>query len=127
MIKHTIREFRPNEIFASQWIDLLMRHSMKSTKDNDLWAEPTLTELIDNNKVILENRIKLETISRFVDMLKVSEKHEKYVKLLRALINCDGEAVIQNQEEITNQILCDPETKILLLLPIRNFKDKIQI
>jgi len=30
-------------------------------------------------------------------MLK-EHKHEKYVKILRALINCDGKAIVSNQE-----------------------------
>lgn len=59
-------------------------------------AEQTLTELVDNNTDILENRITEETISRFIDVIINSEKHEKYVKLLRALINCDGMPIVKN-------------------------------
>ena len=49
LIKHIIREYRPNEVYASQWIDLLMFHSMKSNENVDLCVYDTLTELIDNN------------------------------------------------------------------------------
>jgi len=63
---------------------------MQSTSENNLYAEQTLTELVDNNTDILENRITEETIARFIDVIVKSQKHEKYVKLLRALINCDG-------------------------------------
>jgi len=32
--------------------------AMQSTSNSDIFAENTLTELIDNNKVVLENKIK---------------------------------------------------------------------
>jgi len=69
---------------------------MQSTAEANLMAEQTLTELVDNNTDILENRITEETISRFIDVIINSEKHEKYVKLLRALINCDGMPIVKN-------------------------------
>ena len=71
LIKHIIREYRPNELYASQWIELFMSHAIFCDKENYLFAEPTLTELIDNNQRILESRIKRETISRFMDMLVI--------------------------------------------------------
>jgi len=42
---------------------------MKSDEENDLCAQDTLTELIDNNKQILENRIKKDSISDFLNLL----------------------------------------------------------
>lgn len=58
----------------------------------DILAEPTLTELIDNNEIILKNKIDRKIIERFVNLL-ISERSIKYIKLLRALINCDGKAM----------------------------------
>jgi hypothetical protein len=92
---------------------------MKSTEDNNMMAEPTLTELVDNNVFILENRISEETISHFIQVIVESEKHEKYVKLLRALVNCEGTASVDNQENITKLILEDPENRENLLMPLR--------
>lgn len=48
----------------------------------------TLTELIDNNKKILE-RIDEATIKKFLKMLN-DEQEDKYVKLVRALVLCNG-------------------------------------
>ncbi len=90
------RDERPNEIFASQWLDLFMRQSMESTEDNNLCAEPTLTELVDNNTDILKNRITEDTINRFIEVIVKAEKHAKYVNLLIALVNCEGEAIVDN-------------------------------
>ena len=55
----------------------------------DIGAEETLTELIDNNKKILEYKITDDTVEKFVQMLSKTQK-DKYVKLLRALTICDG-------------------------------------
>ena len=52
-------------------------------------------------------------------MLLLLEKHAKYVKLLRALINCDGEAIVQNQEEITKLILGDSDTSKKLIFKLK--------
>ena len=127
LIKHTIREYRPNELYASQWVDLFMMHAMQCDQENDLFAEPTLTELIDNNKVVLENRIQRETISSFVEMLTDREKHQKYVNILRALVNCDGEAVVSNQGEISRLLLDNEQTKSALIFNLRKANGRIEI
>ena len=59
-------------------------------------AEPTLIELIDNNKYVLENKIKDTMITRFLDLMMKNNKI-KYIKLLRVIINCDGHAITKNQ------------------------------
>jgi len=61
---------------------------MLTDNDSDIGAEEALTELIDNNKRILESKIHEETIIKFVKMLR-EEKEDKYVKLLRAIVVCD--------------------------------------
>ena len=47
-----------------------MNHSINTDQVTNLYAEATLEELIDNNKRILETRIKKETIDDFVESLK---------------------------------------------------------
>jgi hypothetical protein len=42
---------------------------MQSDEENDLKAQETLTELIDNNRQILESRIKKSIIGEFLDLL----------------------------------------------------------
>jgi hypothetical protein len=74
LIKHIIREYRPNELYGSQWLNLMMMHAMNCEDENDIEAEPTLTELIDNNTDVLENRIQQGTIIRFIDALLGDDK-----------------------------------------------------
>ena len=83
-----------------------MWHAMEINGDkNDIGAEPTLTELIDNNTDVLENRIPPQTIQRFVNCLLEGKKDAKYVKLLTALVNNEGEAVINNQKQVCEKLL----------------------
>lgn len=111
LIKMTIKEYRPNELYMSQWIELLMNQAMN--KDSSPEAGDTLTELIDNNRFVLENKISKETIDKFVVEL-VKTKDVKYINLLKALINCDGEAMVGNQSEISNKILKNGDTADLI-------------
>ena len=73
-----------------------MKHTLLTDKRNDLLSEPTLTELIDNNKLILETGISKETICNLINMITVQEKHSKYINILRALINCNNHAIVGN-------------------------------
>ena len=77
----TIKEYRPNEIYASQWLYLLIHQAKLTSDECDIGAEETLTELIDNNRKILETKISTETISVFLEML-LAEKDGKYAKLV---------------------------------------------
>ena len=67
---------------------------MNTDLKNELKSESTLTELIDNNKFILNNKIKKTAINKFIELLV--QQHEKYVNILKALVNCDGEAMLNN-------------------------------
>jgi len=50
--------------------------------------------------------------------LLISEKSAKYIKLLRALINCDGKAMKMNQELIVDLLLVKNPDKLGLLNPL---------
>jgi len=71
-------------------------------------AEDTLTELIDNNKKILETRIKYKTRAKFMKALMKRPK-EKYVNLLRALSTCDGIAMKNSQNDISAMLLSNED------------------
>ena len=95
-----------------------MSQALASDQKNDIKAEATLTELIDNNKRILDSRIDKDIITKFVHTL-IERKHEKFVKLLQALIVCDGEAVLKNQTETSKQIFGDENIYKELIFNIR--------
>ena len=129
LIKHAIKEFRPNEIYASQWLDLFLKQTMLTNNENNIYADTTLIELIDNNRRILEAKIKSETIEDFIELLMNQELHEKYVKLLSALTTCDGQAMVTNQQEISKIIFDSDENKVVktLIFPIEMKDYKLYI
>jgi hypothetical protein len=43
----------------------------------DILAEPTLTELIDNNKIVLESKIDKSVIENFVNTFSFKSKKQK--------------------------------------------------
>lgn len=47
-----------------------MVHVMNTDLENELLSEKTLTELIDNNELILQNKIKPDAINAFIFLLK---------------------------------------------------------
>ncbi len=77
---------------------------MKTTELSNIWAEATLTELIDNNNQVLETKIKSSTLENFIELLLYDCLHEKYVQLIRAVITSNGEPIAQNQIEMSNLI-----------------------
>ena len=110
-IRHGIAEYRSNELYASQWLSLILDHAMKTRGYNDIKAGATLTELIDNNKKILENRISCDIIERFIEFLRVWDKDSKYITILRAITICDGHPMTHNQKLLSEFILIDKRTR----------------
>ena len=64
-------------------------------KGVDTKGAKTLTELIDNNLVILSKKIFKENIKNFLELIK-KDIDKKYVNLLRALCTCNGQPVFFN-------------------------------
>ncbi len=58
-------------------------------------AEYTLTELIDNNKKVLDLKINESIILDFVKLM-LENKQTKFVNLVRAVSVCNGVAIMFN-------------------------------
>lgn len=98
----------------SQWISLLMEQAMYEDPYYDIGAGEALTELIDNNQLVLETKIQPEMIQLFVE--EVLRVHDvKYLNLMRALVNCNGSAMVASQNEISLKLL--KEENLNLLIP----------
>lgn len=68
-IRYSIAEYRPNELYASQWLGLFIDDTFKNNSNVLDKAESTLKELIDNNEKILNTRITKDIISKFIMFL----------------------------------------------------------
>ena len=101
-IKAIIREFRPNELYASQWLDMMIDFALNDQRDK-LSSKETLTELIDNNEKILRTQITDAIIEKFVEHLAAS-CDEKSVSILRAMCICNGQPVARNQLKIVQRL-----------------------
>ena len=105
-IRCSIMKYRPNELYSSQWLNLLIEYSLSSL-DDSIGANSTLTELIDNNERILEAQIKKGTIDKFVYNLIESRGNKKYIDILRAVCICNGKPIEANQKILSEIILKD--------------------
>jgi hypothetical protein len=117
-LRYGIKEFRPNELYGSQWLNFITDQALQTKEQNDIKAGQTLTELIDNNQRILEHRIKKDTIYRFIDFLVEKDKDEKFLLILRAICICDDRPMLENQKEISTKMLVVKETQEALLFNI---------
>ena len=110
LIKFAIRNCPQNEVYAAQWLELFIHQTLSTSEHSNIYAGFTLKELIDNNRNILENRISLETTTKFIENLKAPKPHKRFIILLRSLAVCDGEPLIGNQETISRLIFLDENT-----------------
>jgi hypothetical protein len=93
-------EYRPNELYCSQWLGFLIEDTFKNASEVVDKVENTLKELLDNNQVILEKTITDNIIHKFVEYLAKDPK-AKYIELLNVMIICNGEPILINQKRIT--------------------------
>ena len=70
VIDQVIRQNYSNELYAAQWINMMINQSIFTDDENDIGSEEALTQLIINNKRILDTRIKDNTASKFVQMVE---------------------------------------------------------
>jgi hypothetical protein len=118
-LRKGIEEYRPNELWSSQWLQVIIQQSLNFTKECDIEADKTMKELIDNNRAILTTRITDRIVTKCIEALKKSkERDDKYISILRALCICNGKAIIQNQKLLTIEIVVedseDPRTALLI-------------
>ena len=66
---------------------------MSTNEDNDFGVEQTITELLTNNKELLDKQITKKNIENFIYQCKNQKKSERFINLLLALCSVDGEAV----------------------------------
>lgn len=65
-LKDSILQNRTNQIYLSQWIRIIIEHSIQSNTLNDINSGKVLSELINNNRSILEMRINESIIDVYV-------------------------------------------------------------
>jgi hypothetical protein len=92
---------------------------MITSEENNFMAESTITELLTNNKVLLDKQITRETIKNFIDLCKYQKKNERFLNLLAALCSCNGDAITSNQDDICDILLEDEDNKESLVIKMK--------
>ena len=105
ILKHTVKDNNQNKNYVAQWIDLFFKQAMVTTDKNTFYAELTITELLTNNKQLLDTQIEESTIKSLIDLCLKQPKHERFLKMLSTLCQCDGEAIVSNQDGIYDAVL----------------------
>lgn len=125
-LRNVIMEYRPNELYASQWLGFLIEDVFNNHSNVLDESRKTLKELYDNNQRVLETRIDMDTIFKFVYFL-AENKHPKYFDFFDALIICNGKPIVINQNRIARIILDDDYMKSKLVLSISGVPKSSQV
>lgn len=118
-LRNAIMEYRPNELYASQWLGFLIEDVFNNHSSVLDESRKTLKELYDNNERVLETRIDMDTIFKFVYFL-AENKHPKYFDFFDALIICNDKPIVINQNRIARIILDDDYMKSKLVLTLNS-------
>jgi len=70
LLKLIVRDYRTNELYTAQWINLFFHHATQTPEDNVLGVEETLMAMVTENKKLLEIQITPEIIQVFIDLSK---------------------------------------------------------
>lgn len=96
ILKLCSKESDHNKFYVAQWISHFFQQSMMTSEQNNLFAQQTISELLLNNKHLLDKQINTSTIKNIVQRCLDSEKNQMFLSLLSALCQCNGEAITSN-------------------------------
>lgn len=127
-LRNVIMEYRPNELYASQWLGFLIEDVFNNHSNVLEESRKTLKELYDNNKRVLETRIDMDTIYKFVYFL-AENKQPKYFDFFDALIICNDTPIVINQNRIARIILDDDyiKSKLVLMISPQTKSNQVQV
>jgi hypothetical protein len=100
---------------------------MKTTEANSFGAENTISEVLANNKLLLDTQIEPSTIISLIDLCLTQPKHERFLNLLSGICSCNGEAISANQDNIVITIMDNPATKQAMLFPIVVYNEQLMV
>jgi hypothetical protein len=92
ILKFTVQNNPRNEIYVSQWFQLILEHTLECKESNNLLAEATLISLISNNRQLIEENIDEEIIQKIVKAL-YTRKSKTYIRVLKAFLSVNNKAI----------------------------------
>ena len=118
LVRLAAKDNRVNELYCAQWMGLFLSHAEKSTQNEHLHPEDTLTEILSDNRRLLERQLRPRLIHKFVNLLRKG-RDEKYAKLITTLCTCQGNAITRNQNTICDIIASDPAFTDFMMVKVR--------
>lgn len=114
-------------MYASQWIGLFLHHVLRANDDSAVGADDFITQLCDENDIILEKMITTQLIEEFVKETDKGREAPRLLSLLRALCASQNKPIIQNQLDVVTILVENEEAKQKLLMPIKRIKKRYPI
>eukprot|EP01135_Chromosphaera_perkinsii_P005608 Nk52_evm22s355 gene=Nk52_evmTU22s355 len=108
VVRASCQNMKKNESYVARNM-----HFFQQQVGYDLYAESTITALIDNNRELLERVIKADEIESFVNLI-LKDKDPRFMSFLVALCSSKNKAVGGNQEAICNIIFTHRYSAILI-------------
>ena len=105
LLKHCVKDNEFNKFYVAQWISHFFLQSMTTTDKNNLMAEFTISEILQNNKQLLDKQINPTVIENIVITCYNSQKNARFLNLLAALCICGDDAIGSNQDDICDLLL----------------------
>jgi hypothetical protein len=104
-----------NKFYAAQWISHFFHQNMMTTDKNNLFAEETTNEILNNNKLLLDKQINTQVIRNIIENCAKSKKNKRFLNLLSSLCSCNDEAISSNQDDICDLLLDEPDFEKILM------------
>ena len=68
LLKHIVLDYRLNEEYVAQWIELFFNQLMNTGEGSDDYSESTITAILGNNKKILDSQISKDDIVKIIEL-----------------------------------------------------------
>lgn len=86
LLKHIVQDYRLNEEYVAQWIELFFNQLINAGEGSDDYSESTITAILGNNKKILDSQISREDIVKIVELCKSRKKNQRFINLINCLL-----------------------------------------
>lgn len=85
LLSQIVMNYRLNEMYTSQWVGLFLNHVLRANDDNAVGADNFISQLCDENDIILEQMITTQVIEDFVFETDKGKEAPRLLTLLTAL------------------------------------------
>jgi hypothetical protein len=118
IIKYGTSENPACELYASQWLKLLINYSLGPWASQGMGLRQALRVLMHNNIIIVEKRVDTKIIKQYVAHIIDHGYDERFLELLRVICICNDTSVKKNQTAITQALLASSETREKLIFSL---------